>query len=166
MNYKDLLYSMCCLLFAIIIGAAVYEHLSIVPRWSAAPPRSLAMFQGEFGLNAAAFWTAIHPVSVLFFLISLFLSWRTARRSNLLIVFSGYVLILLTTAIYFVPELLSITSSAYSDEISDALTRRASKWEWLSLLRLLILVFLSFVLFLGLTKPSGQTLKVEGFVKR
>ena len=35
---KDIIYSIACLSFAIIIGGAVYEHLNVVPQWAAAPP--------------------------------------------------------------------------------------------------------------------------------
>ena len=57
---KDIIYSIACLSFAIIIGGAVYEHLNVVPQWSAAPPVSLSMFQGEYGLKPDLFWKIIH----------------------------------------------------------------------------------------------------------
>jgi hypothetical protein len=58
---KDLIYALTCLCFTIMIGGAVYEHLNIVPQWSAAPPLSLSMFQGEYGLKPGTFWMVIHP---------------------------------------------------------------------------------------------------------
>jgi hypothetical protein len=152
MNYKNLIYSITCLSFAVIIGGAVYEHLSVVPRWSAAPPRSLTMFQGEYGLNAQAFWKLIHPVTILLFIATLATSWKSARRINVLTAFIAYIAIIAMTAIYFVPELLAITTTPYADSIDLGLAARAERWENLSLIRLAVLVVLSLVLFFGLTK--------------
>ena len=64
---RDIIYSISCLAFAIMIGGAVYEHLNVVPQWSAAPPVSLSMFQGEYGLNPELFWMSIHPVNIILF---------------------------------------------------------------------------------------------------
>ena len=152
---KDLLYALCCLSFAIVIGGAVYEHLSVVPRWAAAPPVSLTMFQGPYGLNAALFWKNIHPVNLLLFTATLILHWRSERRRPLLVVVASYMAILVVTAIYFVPELLRITSAPYAPTPDPELTKSALLWERLSLVRLGMLVVLSLVLFLGLTK-GGQ----------
>ena len=151
---KDLLYSITCLAFAIIIGGAVYEHLNVVPQWAAGPPASLKMFQGEYGLKPELFWMIIHPVNILLFIVTLILHWRSVRRKNLLIVVSAYIGILIVTAIFFVPELISITSVAYSPTLDAELTRRAELWEILSIARLAVLVILSIILFTGLTKPN------------
>jgi hypothetical protein len=160
MNLKDLLYSFTCLSFTVIIGAAVYEHLAVVPRWTAAPPASLSMFTGEYGLNAGAFWMPIHPITLLLLIATLISSWKTERRKNVLITLVSYVGILIITAIYFVPELMKITGTPFSDTVDTSLTSRANLWEKLSILRLLMLIVLSTILFLGLTKrgtksPSG-----------
>ncbi len=149
---KDLLYAVTCIAFIIVIGGAVYEHLNVVPVWSAAPPLSLSMFQGEFGLKPELFWMIIHPVNLLLFCICLAVHWKTARRKPLLTVFIGYFLILVITAIYFVPELISIISTPLATNIDEQLTGRASVWEKLSLARLTTLVLMSIVLLLGLTK--------------
>lgn len=149
---KDLLYSVTCIAFIIVIGGAVYEHLNVVPVWSAAPPVSLSMFQGEYGLKPELFWMIIHPVNLFLLVATLLLHWKSARRRNILIVLLSYVGILAITAVYFVPGLVSIISTPFSDVVDAGLTRRASLWESLSLVRLSVLVLLSVVLLLGLTK--------------
>jgi cytochrome bd-type quinol oxidase subunit 2 len=151
---KNLLYALTCLAFAVIIGAAVYEHINVVPTWSAAPPFSMSMFQGQYGLKPELFWMIIHPVNLLLFTITLILHWKSQRKINIITVLAGYFLILVITSIYFVPELIKITTAEFSESISNDLTRRASLWETLSLLRLSVLVVLSIVLFTGLTKPG------------
>lgn len=150
---KDLLYAISCLAFAIIIGGAVYEHLNVVPTWASEPPVSLSMFQGEYGLKPELFWMVIHPVNLALFSVTLILHWRSARRKNIVIVLSTYIAILIITSIYFVPELISITSSTFSTIPDAGLTERAARWEMLSIARLIILMILSIVLFTGLTKP-------------
>jgi hypothetical protein len=156
MNLKDLLYSFACLSFAVVIGAAVYEHLAVVPQWSAAPPVSLSMFQGKYGLNSGAFWMYIHPVTLLLLIATLTLFWRTDRGKNILIILTGYVMILIATAVYFVPELMAITGTAFSETIDPSLTNRANQWESLSIIRLLILIVLAMIFFLGLTKSNAK----------
>ena len=153
---KDLIYSITCLAFAIVIGGAVYEHLNVVPTWSAGPPVSLAMFQGEYGMNPELFWMLIHPVNIVLFIITLALHWRSARRKFIAIVLASYVAILIITAIYFVPELLSIIKTDYSVTADAQLTSRAQLWEALSIIRLGILVVLSIILFLGLTRGTAR----------
>jgi len=152
---KDVLYAICCLAFAIIIGGAVYEHMNVVPKWAAAPPVSLSMFQGEYGLNPELFWMVIHPVNLLLLTLTLVLHWRSERRKHLVIVMTSYIVILATTAVFFVPELLSITKAAASSVADPDLTRRAATWEALSIVRLGVLVILSMILFTGLTKADG-----------
>ncbi len=154
MNIKNLIYALTALSFTIVIGGAIYEHLAVVPIWSAAPPRSLAMFQGEYGLHPEMFWKPIHPVTLALFVVTLILSWKSARRRNVLISFIGYVILLIVTATYFVPQLMAILRTTYTNTIDANLTERAATWEMLSLIRLAILIGLSLTLFLGLTKTS------------
>lgn len=164
---KDLFYALTCLCFTIMIGGAVYEHLNVVPRWAAAPPHSLSMFQGEYGLNQALFWKLIHPVNLVLFIITAILHRRTARKKTVLSVFALYFTILVITSVYFVPELISITTTPFSETVDPELTARASTWEVLSLVRLGILLLMAVFLFLGLAKPAARVLPLkEGAAKK
>ena len=154
MTLKLLPYLLTCFCFSIIIGAAFYEHLAVWPRAYAAPPKSLSMFQGGYGLNAGVFWRAIHPLTVLLFIITLITWWSTPKRNYVLIPFAGYALILIATFAYFVPELMKLTSTPYADTIDDALKSRGSLWINLSWIRAVILSVLAMILYLGLTKPA------------
>ncbi len=140
---KELLYALTCLSFAIVIGAAVYEHIAVVPRWSAAPPASLTMFQGKYGLDAAPFWKLIHPVTLLLLITTLVIFWKTGSRMHLVVPLSVYVAILVATATYFVPQLLSIVQTPVSETADALLTSRAKTWETLSLARLCVLAVLA-----------------------
>lgn len=151
-NFKNLIYPLACLSFSIVIGGAVYEHLAVIPQWSAGPPASLSMFQGEYGLNAAAFWSKIHLATLPLFITSLILFWKTSSRKNILIPFIGYLIVLVVTGIYFVPELIEISNTPYDKIINPELQSRAKLWENLSLIRLLFIIALALFLYLGLTK--------------
>ena len=141
--------------FIVVIGGAVYEHLGVVPVWSAALPASLAMYQGEYRLAAENFWIPIHPIAILLLTVALLLNWTTGRRYYVLATLLGYAAVLLTTFIYFVPELMSLTQSAYSTTVNSELTSRANTWETLSLVRLGFLICLAVVLLLGLSKNES-----------
>jgi hypothetical protein len=157
MLLKNIIYSLTCLSFSVVIGAAIYEHIAVVPQWTAGPPLSLSMFQGKYGLNPTPFWKSIHPVTMILLLISIMLFWNTERRACMLITTTGYVIVLIITFAYFVPQLVVITGAPYSEQIDEVLTRKAGLWEKLSLARLALLVMLAITLFIGLTIASSQS---------
>ncbi|HRE40510.1 MAG TPA: hypothetical protein PLG90_04180 [Ignavibacteria bacterium] len=154
---KNLIYLFLSLSFSIIIGAAVYEHLVIWPKAFNSPPQSLSMFQGEFRLNSAIFWQTIHPLTLILFIVTLLLYWKSERKKNIVIALVGYAIVLIVTFIYFVPELMSLISTKYELSVNQNLVDRASLWETLSIIRLVFLIILAFVLYSGLTKSSTQS---------
>ncbi len=159
MNFKNVIYAFACLSFSVVVGAAVYEHVAVVPRWSAAPPASLSMFQGKYGLNPTPFWVAIHPVTLLLLAASVVFFWKTGSRPYLLTTSTGYVIVLMITFAYFVPELIAITGTSFSENIDHSLIKRAKQWEILSLVRLSFLIVLAITAFLGLAKQGVQSSK-------
>lgn len=152
MDFKNIIYAFACLSFAVVIGGAIYEHMAVVPRWSAAPPASLSMFQGKYGLDPTPFWKTIHPVTLLLLTASIILFRKTGSMPYLLTTTTGYVIVLIITFVFFVPELIAITGAPYSENIDGSLTKRAKQWEILSLVRLSFLIALAIIAFLGLTK--------------
>jgi hypothetical protein len=156
MNYKNIIYSLACLSFSIVIGAGMYEHVAAVPRWSAAPPSSLTMFQGQYGLYPEPFWIGVHPIALVLLIITLILAWKTSRRINVIATIVGYIAVLAITRVYFVPELLDIINTPVSANADTALTERAKQWEMLSLARMAFMMILSIILFLGLTKGNDR----------
>ena len=142
--------------FIIVIGGATYEHLAVVPVWSAAAPASLTMFQGPHALRAQNFWIPIHPVTIVLLAAALLLNWKTERRKFILVTLSGYLSVLAVTAVYFVPELMSITQTTFSTAIDFELTRRANLWETLSLVRLVFLIGLAVTLLFGLSTHAER----------
>jgi hypothetical protein len=156
---KDTFLILASIGFLIVLGAATYEHIAVIPAWSAAPPASLSMFQGEYGLHAEYFWMAIHPLTLLLMIIALILNWNTLRRKNILTALIGYVIILLVTSIYFVPVLIGFIETPYQDSVDPALVKSASLWEMLSLVRLVFIVGIAYLLLSTLTKSCEVIVK-------
>ena len=151
---KDLLLILASICFIIVIGAAVYEHMGVIPKWSAAPPKSFAMFHGEYASNPGSFWMSIHPVTLLLMIGALVANWRTTRRKNIMIVLGGYILILAITSVYFVPQLMGFMETPVQDSVDNALLEKASMWETLSLVRLFVLLVLAYMLLSALTRSN------------
>ncbi len=145
-----------CISFITVIGGATYEHLAVVPVWTEAVPASLSIFQGPHALTAQNFWIPIHPITLLLMTAALLLNWKTERRKFILTTLGSYVLVLGITAVYFVPELISLTQTTYSTAVDAELTRRANLWETLSLIRLGFLIVLAITLLFGLSRAGGR----------
>jgi hypothetical protein len=153
-TFKTLSLVLAGLSFVVMIGGGTYEHAGVVPVWSAAVPASLTMYQGEYAIEAARFWMPIHPITLLLFIVALVSNWRTPRRRFILVPLLAYVAILVTTFLWFVPELMAITQSAFSTAIDAELTQRAGNWERLSLIRLAFLLLMAVILLFGLSRSA------------
>ena len=106
---KTILLILGCISFIIVIGGATYEHAAVVPVWSSAVPKSLSMFQGEYGLAPANFWIPVHPVTMILLTSGMIANWKTPRRAYVIAAILGYAAVLAVTFMYFVPELMTIT---------------------------------------------------------
>lgn len=155
-SVKTILLIAASISFIIVAGGATYEHLCVVPKWKLGPPASLIMFQGPYGLAPGNFWMLIHPVTLALLVSALIANWKTARRKYIIIPLSVYVLILIITSIYFVPELMAITKTAYQPISNDGLIARSALWEKLSLVRLAVCVVIAGVLLFSLTKGNEK----------
>ncbi len=156
MNSKTILYVLVCISYCLIIGAGTYEHFAVWRVAFAEPPRSLMMFQGGYALKSESFWQLIHPVTLGLFLLTLAMNWKTVRRKYILITFGTYLVAIIATFIYYVPELKSIIATPYAATVDTAIQERASLWITLSIVRLICIFASAFVLILGLTKSETK----------
>lgn len=154
MSSRNLFYILACISYCLILGAGTYEHISTWPIAFSEPPRSLAMFQGEYALQPASFWRLVHPVTLLLLLVTLILNWKTGRRKYILITMGAYVLAVIATFIYYVPELVRIIGTPYAATVDAGLQHSAGLWITLSLVRLTVIFASAIVLLFGLTKPD------------
>ncbi|MEP6793419.1 MAG: hypothetical protein ABJB16_03770 [Saprospiraceae bacterium] len=156
---KNFTMIIACMCILTVFGGGVYEHVVLVPRWSAAPPSSLLMFNGPFGIQGEDFWIPIHPITLFFLGGALIANWYSNRRRKILIVMGGYIVILVMTFGFFVPELITLIGTPYHDHVDPELVRRASTWETLSLIRLSVIAILAFILLSALTKSHDRVKK-------
>ena len=80
--------------YLLLNGAQLFETAVLVPVWTAAPPASLHLFHGTYGLDFKAFWIVSHSLHEVTFLAALILNWKIpARRKALLAVFVAHIVV-------------------------------------------------------------------------
>lgn len=120
-----------------MIGGVMYTHIVYFPAYLSHLPESNRLITGESGLNDSNFWMLIHPMAILTTVTALILNWKLETRRKLILATTViYVLALVATATYFVPELLAFadSSSDASVTVSD-LYERGQTWQHLSWIR-------------------------------
>jgi hypothetical protein len=68
-----------CFSLAGAFGGGLYEHIVLMPLWSAAPPSSFSIIQPGKGVPLQRFWIPVHAAITIFMLSTLILTWRVAR---------------------------------------------------------------------------------------
>jgi hypothetical protein len=158
MRFPIVFPAMAFLAWGLVCGAGAYEHVALIPVWTANPPDSLAVFQPPHGLRADLWWQAIHPVVLLLLIAAMVANWQhKPARNSIAIMIGGYLAILIATAIYFVPELLALTTDPSAPIAPGEWKIRADRWELLSLLRLVVMFALTTFLARGLLRAGAAS---------
>ena len=124
------------LLWGVLLGGVVYSNSFVMPAFLSDLPSSAVVVNGPYAINEAPFWMAIHPLVVLSTLIALIANWRNLARRKMIAVSLGvYVVVLVVTAVYFVPELLAFAASPQSNVSAAEWAPRASRWRLFSWVR-------------------------------
>ena len=139
--------------FLLMCGGGAYEHVAVVPAWTADPPASIAMFHGPHPLASGRWWTSVHGPTLLLGLVSLVLLRAQGRRRLVAIAVGGYVVMLAVTLAWYVPELLALIGDPSAAIQPAEWKARAERWEALSLVRLGVLLALAFVLLRAIAEP-------------
>jgi hypothetical protein len=144
-------------LYLLMNGAQIFETLLVVPAWTAAPPASLGMFQGDHRLDFKAFWIAFHSIHELAFIVALILCWKIENVRNWVLgAFILHLAVRIWTLGYFAPTIIEFQQMAPSSAIDPELARRAAQWRNLNLVR----VALFFVANLALFPPTLRLAKM------
>lgn len=111
------------------------------------------------GLEDEHFWMRVHPVTIVAVLAALLLHLKErARRPFLIAAFVIYALVLVATALYFVPELQAFAKSADNSHVSaDEWLQRGQRWQQWSRLRGSCMLAGFIILLLALLKNEKQT---------
>lgn len=124
------------LLMGVLLGGIVYSHLVYFPVYLSALPDSAVLVNGPYALHEERFWLLIHPLAILSLIISLALNWRIrARRKLIFIPLVVYLLAIVVTALYFVPELRAFQNSPNSNVSAAEWFARGRRWQYLSWVR-------------------------------
>ena len=68
-----------CLSSALAVGGGLYEHVVLMPLWSASPPASFRIIQPGTGVPLQHFWMPVHGAITLLSFAALALTWRDRR---------------------------------------------------------------------------------------
>jgi hypothetical protein len=142
-------------LYLVMNGAQIFETVLIVPKWTAAPPASLAMFQGEVGLDFKAFWIVFHSLHELTFILALVYSWklRVVRPwiVGLLII---HMAVRVWTVAYFAPTIIAFQRMPYSATIDPGLVEKAAQWRARNIIRVVLFGAVNCALFFPLYRVA------------
>ena len=143
-------------LWGTLLGGIAYSHLVYFPPYLSALPDSAVVVNGPYGLHEVVFWMIIHPLLILSLIVTLTLNWRLqGRRKLILISFVVYVLVIVISQIYFIPELIAFEHSPETSLSPAEWLARGQRWQRLSWIRGVIMYAGIFPLLLALTKIVG-----------
>lgn len=112
-------------------GAQLFAIAVIVSTVTAAPPRSLAMYAGEYGYKSGPFWEMMPTVTLALLLIALAGNWRTPRRRFLLVALALFIATGLFTVFVMGPVQDAVVGAGFSDGVDEALRLQAARWRLL-----------------------------------
>lgn len=143
------------ILWGVLLGGIVYSHIVYFPVYLSDLPASAIVVNGKYGMDEALFWGPLHPILITALVITLILNWKfPPRRKLLLISFAIYIVVLVATFIFFLPELFAFKASPESNISSAEWLARANRWQYLSWIRGTFM-FVGFVpLLIALTKTN------------
>src|ERR1044071_4714104 len=102
-------------LWGTLLGGIAYSHLVYFPVYLSALPDSAVVVNGPYGLHEGIFWGLIHPLLILSLIFSLAMNWKLRERRRLILIsFAVYILVLIVSSIYFIPELGNFARSPQS----------------------------------------------------
>ncbi|MDQ4121245.1 MAG: hypothetical protein M3209_07350 [Acidobacteriota bacterium] len=113
------------------LGAQLFALVVVAGTVAEAPPRSFAMFQGEYGYNSSHFWSTVPPITFVLFIIALVTNWKTRRRNLLLLALTMFIVGGLVAGFFLEPVFDQMKAAGYRDEIDPVLQSRAAMWYFL-----------------------------------
>jgi hypothetical protein len=144
------------ILWGVLLGGVAYSHIVFFPVYLSDLPASAVIVNGPYALNEARFWMLLHPLLILSLLISLIANWRIRSRRPLIASTAGiYLIIIVITSLYFLPELIRFHDSPTSGIPAAEWLARGNSWQYLSWLRGATLFIAAVPLLIALTRPES-----------
>jgi hypothetical protein len=142
-------------LWGTLLGGIAYSHLVYFPAYLSALPDSAVVVNGPYGLQEGVFWALIHPLLILSLVFTLVINWKLKERRNLILLSSAvYGVVLVATALYFLPELREFAHSPQSTVSPAEWLARGQRWQRLSWARGAVMYASFLPLLVALTKQA------------
>lgn len=147
------------ILWGTLLGGIAYSHIVYFPVYLSDLPDSSVIVNGKYALHEGRFWGTIHPLLILSLITTLVLNWKFKLRRKLIASsFGVYILVLICTSLYFVPELMAFAQSPQSNVTAAEWLARGNRWQYLSWARGTICYLSIIPLLVALTKsPDAST---------
>jgi hypothetical protein len=116
-------------------GAQLFAIAVVVRTVTAAPPRSLAMYAGEYGYKSGPFWEMMPTVTLGLLIVALVGNWRTPRRRLLLAAVGLFIAAGIFTVVVMGPVQDAVVGVGYRDAVDEALRVQAARWlllDWVA----------------------------------
>jgi hypothetical protein len=158
LNARTIFLMISVVLWGTLLGGIVYSHLVFFPPYLSGLPNSAVLVNGPYPLHDETFWTLIHPLAILSLLVALALNWKIRSRRNLIMIpLVLYVLALIATLLYFVPELRAFRNSPNLGGSPAEWFARGQRWQHFSWLRGSIMALGMVPLLLALNTPAENS---------
>ena len=112
-------------------GAQLFAVAVIVSTVTKAPPRSLAMYAGDYGYNSGPFWEMMPTVTLVLIIVALVGNWRTPRRRFIIAAMALFIAAGLFSVFVMGPAQEAVVGVGYSDAVDEALRAQAARWRML-----------------------------------
>ena len=115
------------------IGAQLFAILVIVRTTIAAPPRSFAMFEGEYGYDSSVFWETVPMITLVLLILATVTNWRTTRRNLLLLSLALFLVGSAVAGLVVEPGFGKLMAIGYSDAVDTSLQSQAATlyaYDW------------------------------------
>jgi len=156
-NLGTFLLMAAIIFWATLLGGIAYSHLVYFPAYLSDLPASAVIVNGPYALSEGVFWLTVHPLLILSLVAALVFNWQSrSRRKLIALSFAVYVVVLLITAVYFLPELTLFKHSPESTIPATEWLARGRRWQRLSWLRGAVMYLAFLPLLWALTKSSAE----------
>lgn len=115
------------------IGAQLFAIVVILRTTIAAPPRSFAMLQGDYGYDSSMFWQTVPTITLVLLIGAILTNWRTTRRNLLLLTLALFLIGSAVAGLVVEPGFDKLTAVGYSNVVDASLQSRAATlyaYDW------------------------------------
>jgi len=116
-------------LLAVNTISGLYMRTRVIPTWFADMPHSFARIRTK----APRGWVPLQGLFALAFIGALILNWdNDVIRSYMLLVLGCYIVIVVSTGVYFVREILAFSKLPAATKLTPELLKRIARWKLLT----------------------------------